>query len=504
MNELPECYTTRVLSDIMNANSEAVRTKGPLCVDLDGTLVNGDTFAEPALRLITRNPLYAIVLIGWLFRGKCYLKNQVARAAPVDVELLPYRVEVLEYVRRQQEAGRPVVLVSAAAEETASRVAKHLDIPQVIASSNGLNLKGRAKARFLAGRYGSHGFTYVGDSRADIPVWADAAEAVCVGGSPALLSQLKRMGVPVTELGSRRPGFLRTLARELRVHQATKNTLVLAPLFLAHKLSDGTRIIGALTAFFALTLCTSAAYVINDLLDLEADRVHQEKCRRPLASGDMPLVTGALLVPVLLGAGFGLSVLVRPAFIILLAAYVGCTLLYSLRLKRLVIVDVLTLAGLYTWRLILGGYAASVRVSPWLLAFSMFMFLNIALLKRYTDLRCLRSTGVSRAHGRGYCTDDAEQIARFGTSAAYIAVLVLALYITSPEVIVFYRQPNWLWGISVLILYWNSRLWFMAERGKVSTDPVLFAVRDKMSYGICALALLFVLLATVGVSLGVL
>ena len=286
------------------------------------------------------------------------------------------------------------------------------------------------------------------------------------------------------------------LLRALRPHQWVKNVLVFVPMAMAHRLGDPALWAAAGLAFAALSLLASGTYVINDLLDVEQDRLHPTKRHRPFASGALSVGTGRLLAPVLIVAGLGLGFAASAAFGAVLLVYLVTTLAYSLDLKRRAVLDVVVLAGLYVVRVLAGGAAADVPVSGWLLGFSMFLFLSLALAKRFAELQLIEAGRAGANARRGYEVGDAPLLAAAGVAAGYLAVLVLALYTTSPEVVALYRRPQLLWLIGPLLLYWTTRLWLTAQRGRLDDDPILYAAKDPASYAVGALTAAVLLAAT--------
>ncbi|HEY4159670.1 MAG TPA: UbiA family prenyltransferase [Polyangiaceae bacterium] len=281
-------------------------------------------------------------------------------------------------------------------------------------------------------------------------------------------------------VASPRPNMLRALLKELRLHQWAKNALVVMPVLLAPGLPSAAALTRALLAALSFSLCASAGYVFNDLLDLEADRAHTTKRLRPFASGALPVALGPPLVLGLLVLGFGLASAVLPsAFLAMLGLYFVGTLSYSLYLKRLLLIDVLVLAGLYTHRILSGGMATGVRVSTWLLGFSMFLFTSLAFAKRFVELHALTSD--DKVKNRGYVKADLLMVTGMGTASSYIAALVFMLYVDSSAVRASYREPGLLWLVLPALLYWLGRIWLLAGRGKMQEDPVKFALRDPKS-----------------------
>jgi len=457
-----------------------------LCVDLDGTLVRSDLFAEALCRLLKGAPWLLFLLPFWLLRGRAWVKHEVARRMPIEPATLPWDVGFRTFLEGERAAGRKLILATAADRSHAEAVATHLGLfDEVLASDGRTNCKGKTKAHLLVERCGGAQFTYAGDSQADLAIWAVAAGAIPVNCPPHVEAR-----IPAAKIERRFPprrAVLPTLIRALRLQQWVKNLLLFVPAVMAHSVSAeaaGEVVI----AFLSFGLCASGVYLLNDLLDLEADRHHRLKRFRPFAAGDLPLTAGFLLIPLCTVVGFGVaSFFLPPDFVLALAVYLAVTLAYSLRLKQIPVLDVIVLASLYTIRLFAGGCAAGVVVSQWLLGFAMFLFFSLACVKRFSELRVLRSRNETGARGRGYMASDLELVGVFGASSGYLAVLVLALYVSSAEVGRLYAHPERLWLICPVVLYWISRVWLLAHRGVLHDDPIVFAIGDRTSYlaGLC-------------------
>jgi len=417
----------------------------------------------------------------WLFGGKARLKQRVAEHTDLRVDLLPYDPDVVAYARAAKAAGRPVVLATAANARCAHRVAEHLGIfDAVYASDSTVNLAAGRKAEVLSGSYGDCGFDYLADSRKDVAIWRRARQVLVANPKPGLLSTLRRQGLSYSVV-SARAGRLGPLVRALRPHQWLKNVLVFLPLLTAHLYTSAGSVLACAAAFVAFSLIASAGYLVNDLLDLEADRLHPRKRLRPFASGDLPLVLGLGLNPLLICAGFAVAVRLNSLFVAILALYLFVTVAYSLHLKRRTTLDVLVLAGLYTLRVLGGAVALDLTPSFWLLAFSMFIFLGLAFGKRFTELKSVSQLGGRAAAGRGYLVEDLELVRSFGISAHFGALLVLALYINSPQIRVLYSHPEMIWLLCPVFLYWVIRFWTLAQRDLMHDDPMVFAVGDRVS-----------------------
>lgn len=469
-----------------------------LVVDLDGTLIKTDLLAETANRFIVARPWCFFQLLAWLSAGRSMLKARLAQAVAIDTATLPYNEELLAWLRDEKAKGRRIALATASHRLLAEQVAGHLGLfDEVLATDATTNLKAETKRDALVARFGERGFDYVGDSRADRPVWRSAAQAHVVAGARRPVNVVRDQGQPGREIADGRPTVTRALIKAVRPHQWVKNLLVLVPLMTAHRYGDAASVVHALLAFGAFCLTVASVYLLNDLGDVDDDRRHPTKRFRPLASGQLGLAQAWLAWPLLLGAGFALAATTLPGqFAAALAAYFVLTVVYSLRLKQLPVVDVLTLAGLYTVRIVAGAAAIGVPLSFWLLAFSMFLFFSLALLKRYSELRAVQATDRTIGlHGRGYDTQDLDLISSLGGGAGFIAVLVLALYIQDGHTASLYATPAFIWMACPLLLYWVFRAWLIAHRGHMHDDPLVFALKDRASWVVAVLLVLAFVLA---------
>jgi hypothetical protein len=359
----------------------------PLCVDLDDTLVKTDTLLESFLLLLKTKPFFVLLLPFWLLKGKANLKQQIAHRVSLDVTSLPYHSALLSYLIEQHRGGREIILATAAESGIAQSVANHLGIFSKILATNGAqNLSGPKKLARIQDHLGSCGFVYAGNARIDMPIWRSSKGAIVVNASDRFVHAVGKIA-EVSRVFSDQRSPAQAFLRAIRVHQWVKNGLIFVPLIVGHQLSNPDRLIGSLLAFMAFSLCSSSTYLVNDLLDLEADRRHPRKRHRPFASGDLPIRVGLLTAPVFFFSGLALSLLLPLGFTLTLCAYFVATLGYSLLFKRLVVVDVILLALLYTVRIIAGGMATNIHISNWLLVFSMFLFLSLALVKRYSELQ---------------------------------------------------------------------------------------------------------------------
>jgi len=464
-----------------------------LYVDLDGTLIASDLLHESSLSLLRAAPLTALLIPAWLLRGKAFMKRRIAERASVDATVLPYRADVLEIIRRAREQGRRVVLATASDQRLAAHVAGHLGLFDHVLASDGLaNLSGQRKLDAIRADANGTPFAYAGDHRKDLTVWQNAQAAIVVSNSRGLLASVGKV-VPIERHVAVPKPTLRTYLYGLRLHQWLKNLLVFLPLLPIIGSTTQTMWLHAVSMFFAFSLCASSIYVFNDLLDLEADRHHHRKKHRPFASGAIPI---AHAMPI----GFGLlfaSALLAVATLPLLAVatlvcYMLLTTAYSTLLKRRMLVDVFALAMLYTIRILAGSAATDVAPSFWLLGFSMFMFLSLALAKRYAEIRELRARSESLVKGRAYIADDSIFVMASGVASGQLSILTLSLYLNDPSIAQRYSHPYGLWLLCPLLLYWLVRIWLKANRGELQDDPVVFAATDRISQVIVAISLLLI------------
>ncbi len=466
----------------------------PLIIDLDGTLIHTDMLHESALRTLRDKPVEVLRIPFLLARGKAVLKRRLAQHGEFDATSLPYNTALLEWLRQERSNGRKLILCTASDQSIANAIADHLGVfDEVMASDGQVNLAGKNKADALVQRFGQAGYDYAGNSHADLPVWRSARRAVVVNAPPDLARRAANCCEVERSFAAPGAGFT-AWRRVLRVHQWLKNLLLFVPLFAAHQFTDPANWMPLLLAFIAFSLCASSVYIANDLLDLESDRQHPRKRNRPFASGQVPAWQGVLCAPLLLAASAAVAWQVGGSFFAWLSAYFLLTCAYSWLLKRLMLVDCVTLALLYTLRIIAGAAALSMPLSFWLLAFSVFLFLSLAFVKRYAELQVQVLHGKKKAHGRGYYTTDAPLIQMLGVSAGYAALVVLALYLNSDAVVMLYRTPEIVWGAVPVMLFWVSWMWMQAHRGQMHDDPLVFAVKDKASLvaGVCFAAVLAV------------
>lgn len=470
----------------------------PLVVDLDGTLIKTDLLVEAANRALIQQPWRWLQLPAWFLMEKAALKKHLAAASSFDAASLPYNQTLLTWLREEHARGRPIVLATASHESLARQVAMHLGLfTEVLATNDSTNLRADAKRDTLIQRFGEKGFDYVGNDWPDLPVWRCAMQAHIVGGKHRLIERIRSRGNLGRTVEDGRPHLSRALLTSVRPHQWTKNLLVFVPLLAAHRWGDAVSAVAALLAFLAFCLCASAVYLLNDLADMSQDRRHPRKRGRPLAAGHLGPLAAWLSWPILLLLAFALAFSTLPVlFTASLAAYFIITAAYSLALKRIPMVDVVTLAVLYTLRIVAGAAAIGVAPSFWLLAFSMCLFHSLALMKRHSELVSEHNADLQGSlPGRGYSARHLRRVLTLGGVTACTAVLVLALYVQDSHTAALYPSPHVIWLACPLLSYWVSRAWLLSHRGQMHDDPIVFALTDRVSWIVVALVVLVFALA---------
>jgi len=464
----------------VSQQADRPETEVPLVVDLDGTLVHTDLLVESFLALIKQNPFYVFAVLFWFLRGKAYLKRQVSQKVNLDVSVLPYHQKLVDHLKEQRAHGRRIVLATGADERIARQVADHLGLFDEVLSSDGTtNLSGGGKRDRLVKQFGEKKFDYAGNGRGDIPVWSSARKAILVNAPENLFNRVKP-GVELERVLQVRKKGIKPYVEALRLHQWLKNFLVFVPLVMAHRFLESDLVARNLTAFLAFGLCASSVYLLNDLIDLSADRHHPRKKKRPFAAGDVSPLFGLFASPGLLGVSLLLGLSLSSNFVWMLAIYYLLNLSYSFYFKQVALLDVILLAGLYTMRIMAGSASVDIWPSSWLLAFSTFIFLSLALVKRYDELVIMHAeTGKVRV--RGYQVMDKELLASLGSGSGYVAVLVLAIFISSGKAEILYTRHHLIWLLCPLLLYWISYVWLIAHRGAMVDDPLVFTLKDRVS-----------------------
>jgi 4-hydroxybenzoate polyprenyltransferase/phosphoserine phosphatase len=467
----------------------------PLVVDLDGTLLRSDLLYETAFAELARRPQAVLGMIAALREGKAALKHLLASRHDFDPAVLPYDEGVLDLLRQAREAGRPVYLASASSRLLVEPIAAHLGLfDGWFASDTTTNLSSETKASVLVDAFGERGFDYLGNDAADLAVWRRSDRALAIRTRPRVARRLQAGHGNVEFVDAAKP-TLRTWLKLLRVHQYTKNALIFVAVLTSHSFTGGA-LLSALGAFVAFSLCASSVYILNDLADLGADRAHPTKRNRPLANGTIPLAEASVVCVLLLVLGLAVGAAVSPPFLAILLVYLGLTTSYSFYLKRKFFLDVITLASLYTVRVAAGAIAIGVAMSHWLLAFSIFVFTCLALIKRYIELAVRLDAGLPDPTNRNYRVSDLPMVLAMAAATGFNAITVLALYVASDDVVQLYSRPHLLWLICPLLMYWIGRAIMFAHRRVMDDDPIVFAIKDRVSLMTAGLVALIVLAAS--------
>jgi len=452
----------------------------PLVVDLDGTLIKVDSLQEAFIQLLARQPMAALRALVMLKNGRVSFKSAIADRLLPDASTVPFDEKVLATIDGARVKGRKIYVATAADERFATTIADSIGkIEGIFSSDKAINLKGKAKAERLVAAFGERGFDYIGNSKSDLPIWRSARSVLVTGAPSRLIDMLKREMLAPTVLRSRESSTTAYL-KSLRPHQWLKNTLLFLPALAAHAFNV-TALVPVLIAFVSFSLGASSLYLINDVVDLPHDRAHPEKCHRPLAAGTIPVTHGLILSVLLAILSLTLALLLPAMFLVSLAGYLVLAFTYSLYLKRKLMVDVVSLAALYGIRVLAGSVVTGIILSQWLVGFCFFTFLSLALMKRTTELIQLPENNEENVKGRGYRRADLPVLNALTVASGFVGVLVLALYINSPDVTVLYQRPDLLWGICLALVYWLGRAFFLTGRGEMRQDPVIFAATDRNS-----------------------
>lgn len=467
----------------------------PLVVDLDGTLILTDSLHETLISMLKLYPFKLFKLIKIYFQGKAEFKKFVYEHSDFNADKIPYRHELVNYIQKQRQQGRKVILATAAYKDIAYKVADFLNcFDDVIATDSQKNLKGINKFNAIEQKIGRK-FIYAGDDSADLPIWKKASGAIVTGNkTDKLIKIIKQSGTPVLKQFSNKDEKMMSWLKAIRLHQCLKNLLLFVPLLTSFQFYDFQKFLIVSTAFIAFSLGASATYILNDLWDLENDRQHLNKRHRPFASGDLSIAQGLRVSLLLLMSAGLISILISRYFFGIFLLYLLITTLYSLRLKQIILLDIIVLSVLYTVRILAGGVVANIELSYSLLAFSVLIFLSLATVKRCAELVSKSDENNSIA-GRGYIKSDLDILWPLGISTYIGAIIVFGLYINAPETIVYYRTPALLWLAQLLMVYLIGNLWMMTKRGLMHDDPIVFFIQDKKSLILLTLIIYIILLA---------
>ena len=453
----------------------------PLVVDLDGTLLHSDLLYEGAIIFLRKNPLNFFLLLFWLLKGKLYLKNQIFNKVQLPYDLLPWNRQLVGFLKTESLKERKIILATASVIGHTSEILKAFPFFDEICGTDTVNLKGKNKLKLLLHKFGKSNFDYIGNSNSDLIIFASARYSYLVSSSKTLQKKTKKVS-ELKHTWKHKRTTLREYLKAIRAYQWVKNVLVFIPLITSHSFYSKSFDLEAVSAFFAFSFAASAGYVINDLFDLNSDRSHPRKRFRSFASGRLSIPFGILLTALLLSAAIFISSQLNLLFSIVLLGYFIISFSYSLHLKKLVLYDIFILALLYSIRIIGGGMANNITISFWLITFSTFLFLSLAFVKRYSELLKVNDTTGLKLRGREYNNGDLQLLQIMGIVSGFLSVVVFSLYINSPEVLQLYSSPKILWSVSFLLLFWTSRVWLKANRGEMTDDPIIFALKDRSSY----------------------
>ena len=452
-----------------------------LLVDLDKTLIKSDYLQESFINCFSQNifsPITSIFIL--LKNGKAFLKKYLFNKANISIESLPYNKKVLDVIYQWKEKNpeKKVILISATYHEVVERIANHLECFDDWHGTRDENLKSEIKLKKIKDLTGGESFTYIGDSFADLVIWKNAKKCYLVNPSKRLLKAVTKINDSIEIIASKKSNLFFEVIKTIRVHQWVKNLLIFIPAILSLKpFVDLLEVL--VSGFFAFSFIASAFYILNDLFDIESDRVHHSKKHRAFASGSLSIIQGFFIFIFLIVAAILISISLPQTFQLLLLLYAVATFAYSKYLKKLVILDILTLSSLYLLRVIIGGALAEITISNWLLTFSVFFFLFLASIKRWVELNKLNVEVIS---GRGYQISDKSFVTNLSYFSGLVSILVICLYIESQQALTLYNQSKILWLIPIILLYWVLETLFKVERGQIDEDPVKYALKSKTSY----------------------
>ena len=472
------------------------KSKIPLCVDLDGTLVFSDTLQENLIKLLLHKPEYIFVIPFWFLKGIAFLKHKIASEIELKYSLLPYNIKIIEYIKQKKRSGCKIYLSTGANEKIALGVSKYLKcFDDIFASNEILNNVGKTKAEILIKKFGYQKFDYIGNSNNDIPALQSSKKGLLVNANKKTIIKVnKNLNIKTTV--QKKNITIYSVLNLLRIHQWVKNLLLFLPIIAAHQLHNLDNVANLIIAFFSFGFCASAIYIINDLYDLENDRIHEIKRKRPFANGSISILTGLILIPILLTGSLLIGYFINQSFFICLIIYIIITTFYTIFFKRVPVLDCATLSILYTFRIVAGGIVVNVNPSFWLLHFSVFMFLSLAFVKRYLELINSSSKNNSELLGRGYYKSDIPVVLGIGLTSGFASIVILSLYMQSQTISKLYQTPEIIWFSLIIVLIWISYIWLKACRNQIDSDPIIFALKDKISWFLGFLVVLIFLIAT--------
>jgi 4-hydroxybenzoate polyprenyltransferase len=463
--------------------------KTPLYVDLDGTFTKSDLLFETFIAAVKSNPLIIILCVYWLLKGRSYLKEELSSRSDINVAILPLNPEFSVFLKKQK-TSRKIILATASNEKIAKKIVDYFDVfDDYIGSTPTNNLKGKNKLEAIQQR--TDNFAYAGNSSEDFILFKSASQSYLVNPTKKankLAKTVKFDGV-FDDQGS--TGGAKIWIKQLRVHQWLKNLLIFVPVFVSGQFLFQPQVLNTIIAFFSFSFLASATYIINDLVDLDADRSHPRKKSRPLAACEISIPQGVFVSLLLFVIATCTAIMLGVEFALVLVAYLILTLLYSFKIKRYFGMDVIALASLYTVRIFAGAAVISVTVSFWLLSFSMFIFLSLALVKRCSELKSIEDSAVGQVNGRDYNVSDLPVLISFGSASSLMSILMFCFYINSQILSDQYQQLGLLWLIIPMLGYWLLRMWIKTARGEMHDDPIIFSLKDRGSI-VSVLAMLIV------------
>jgi 4-hydroxybenzoate polyprenyltransferase len=464
------------------ASALDIETRVPLVIDLDGTLTLSDTLYESFAKLLFADPVRALASLARLGGGPAAVKRHIADRCQPDPRSLPYRQALIDLIRTEKARGRLIHLVTAADQKVADLVAGELGLFDSAEGSDGVNnLKGLRKLEHVRAKF-PDGFIYAGDSSADLPLFRAARGVILCDVGDATTRAVASAGVPVIATLRQPVSPAQDWFRAFRVHQWAKNILLFVPLFVGHAYGDPRALVAAALGFALLCLLSSATYIVNDLADLAADRRHTTKRMRPFASGRVKILHGLIAAPLMILGALAGAYALSPPFATALLAYLALTSAYSFRLKRVALFDVFVIGVLFTLRIVMGAAIVSLTHSAWLLSFALAFFVSLALSKRHGEVMRAASNDTGEIAGRGYRGSDWPVTLSFGVGIGLTSIVIMLLYMTNEAAPSgFYRTIGWLYVIPAVMTLWLMRIWLLSHRMLLHDDPVVFALRDRIS-----------------------
>lgn len=452
----------------------------PLFVDVDGTYLKTDLLFESFIVAIRNNPLVIIYCFFWLTKGIGFLKYKLSMRADLDISIMPKNPEFLAFLNKEKNKARKIILATAGAEKYAALLVSESKLfDSYLCSDKNTNLKSRAKLSKILKL--SDDFAYAGNDKVDFVLFSQAKEKYLVNATQNVSRAGEKFEFDGVFDSQPSTGNGKTWLKQLRLHQWLKNLLIFVPLMVSGLFTQITNITEVSLGFIAFSFLASATYIVNDLFDLSSDRQHPRKKYRPLAAAKLSILAGLVGAAALLFFAFGLALLLGLKFIVILLIYLGLTLFYSFVLKKYVAMDTVALAMLYTLRILAGTAILSISVSFWLFAFSIFIFLSLALVKRCAELKSLEKEGKLITNGRDYRVEDYSILVSFGISSAMLSLLMFSFYINNNALTNQYQEPDLLWVVVLGLCYWLMRMWIKTHRGEMHDDPIVYSLKDKGS-----------------------